>query len=174
MDFGLIAVLASVIMSGIGMAINARQTRKANEAQAEHDQAMAALNHRYREEEAATSFEREASFNQYATDVQKMQEAGLSPALMYGNGMSNTTPQISSVGSSQSAGNVGKTFNASDFFGKLDPSEYASQAIERMNAKTMREKTMSDIKLQNQYRLESISRTLENQRNTAFKKNLER
>lgn len=173
MDFGLIAILASVIMSGIGMAINAHQTRKANEAQAEHDQAMAALNHRYREDEAATSFEREATFNQYSTDVNKMQEAGLNPALMYGGSIGNSTPQISSVGSSQGAGNVGKTINASDFFGKLDPAEYTEQAIQRMNARTMKEKTLSDIALQNQYQLESVSRTLENQRNTAFKKNLE-
>lgn len=42
-----------------------------------------------------------------------------------------------------------------------------------MNARTMAEKTRSDIALQKQYETESISRTLENQRNTAFKKNLE-
>lgn len=169
-----IGALISGLMSILGIGLTARATKKANEAQAAHDQAMAALNSKYREQEAATSFEREATFNQFATDMQKMQAAGLSPALMYGNGMQNTTPQISSVGSSQSAGNVGRSINASDFFGKLDPAEYTEQAIQRMNARTMRDKTSSDIKLQNQYRLESISRTLENQRNTAFKKNLER
>lgn len=167
--FGII----SGILSALGIGINAYQTKKANERQEEHDLAMAALNHRYREEEAASSFEREATFNQFSSDAQKMREAGLSPALMYGQYSGNSTPQVSSVGSSQSAGNVGRTINASDFFGRLDPSEYAEAAIQRMNARTMAEKTRSDVSLQNQYELESISRTLENQRNTAFKKNLE-
>lgn len=170
----IIGIILSAVLGAAGLAINSRQTKKANQAQMEHDQAMAALNHRYREQEAATSFEREATFNQFGSDVQKMQSAGLSPALMYGQSMGSSVPSVSSVGSSQSAGNVGKTFNASDFFGKLDPSEYAEQAIQRMNARTMAEKTRSDIALQGQYQLESLSRTLENQRNTAFKKNLER
>lgn len=167
------ALLVSILSSVIGTIYNARQTKKANEAQQEHDQAMAALNHRYREEEALTSFEREANYNQYEADVNKMEMAGLSPALMYGGSVGNSTPQISSVGSSQSAGNVGRTPNMSDFFGKLDPSEYASQAIERAKARQMERQTQANIDLQNQQVRESISRTLENQRDTAFKKNLE-
>lgn len=173
MEGAAIGIIISAILSAIGYAVNAAQTNKANKAQMEHDQAMAALNHRYREEEAATSFEREATFNQYASDVQKMQEAGLSPALMYGGSVGSSAPSVSSVGSSQSAGNVGRSVNMSDFFGKLDPAEYTEQAIQRMNARTMAEKTRSDISLQKQYELESISRTLENKRETAFKKNLE-
>lgn len=163
------------LLSLAGVGVNAWQTDKANKRQAEHDEAMAALNHRYREEEAASSFEREAAFNQFGSDVQKMQSAGLSPALMYGQmSGASTSPSVSSVGSSQSAGNVGRTFNVSDFLGKLDPAEYGEAMIQRMNARTMQAKTQSDIRLQSQYQLESLSRTLENQRNTAFKKNLER
>jgi len=173
MEGALIGVIVSAILSAIGYGVNAYQTKKANERQIEHDQAMAALNHRYREEEAVSSFEREATFNQFASDTQKMQEAGLSPALMYGGSVGSSAPSVSSVGSSQSAGNVGRSVNMSDFFGKLDPAEYTEQAIQRMNARTMQEKTRSDVSLQNQYELESISRTLENKRNTAFKKSLE-
>lgn len=169
----LIGLILSAVLGATGIGINAYQNKKANERQQEHDLAMAALNHRYREEEAASSFEREATFNQFAADTQKMQEAGLSPALMYGGSVGSSAPSVSSVGSSQSAGNVGRSLNASDFFGRLDPAEYAEQAIQRMNARTMAEKTRSDIALQKQYEAESISRTLENQRNTAFKKSLE-
>ena len=162
------------ILSAIGVGVDAWQTNKANKQQAEHDEAMAALNHRYREEEAATSFEREATFNKFSSDMQKMQSAGLSPALMYGQmSGASTSPSVSSVGSSQSAGNVGRYMNVSDFLGKIDPAEYAEATIQRMNARTMQEKTKSDIELQKQYALESVSRTLENQRNTAFKKSLE-
>lgn len=173
MEGALIGVIVSAILSAIGYGVNAWQTKKANQRQIEHDQAMAALNHKYREEEAATSFEREATFNQFASDTQKMQEAGLSPALMYGGSVGSSAPSVSSVGSSQSAGNVGRSVNMSDFFGKLDPAEYTEQAIQRMNARTMAEKTRSDISLQKQYELESVSRTLENQRDTQFKRNLE-
>lgn len=161
------------LLSLLGVGLNLWQTNKANKQQQEHDEAMAALNHRYREEEASTSFEREATFNQFSSDMQKMQDAGLSPALMYGSYSGNSTPQVSSVGSSQSAGSVNKTTNFSDFLGKLDPAEYAESSIQRMNARTMKEKTASDIELNKQNIAESISRTLENQRNTAFKKNLE-
>lgn len=171
--YAIAALIASVVASVAGTVYNAKQTKKANEAQAEHDQAMAALNHRYREEEAATSFEREASYNQYEADVNKMEMAGLSPALMYGGSVGNSTPQISSVGSSQGSGSVNKTPNMSDFFGKLDPAEYAGQAIERMKARQMEKQTQANVDLQQQQIRESISRTLENQRNTAFKKNLE-
>lgn len=169
----IVGLILSAVLGAAGIGINAYQTKKANQAQREHDEAMAALNHRYREEEAASSFEREATFNQFASDTEKLRTAGLSPALMYGQYSGNSTPQVSSVGSSQSAGNVGRTFNASDFLGKLDPAEYTEQAIQRMNALTMKEKTASDVKLQNQLLLESASKTAENQRNTAFKKRLE-
>lgn len=162
------------ILSLLGIGADLWQTNKANKRQIEHDEAMAALNHRYREEEAVSSFEREATFNQFSSDIQKMQSAGLSPALMYGQmSGASTSPSVSSVGSSQSAGNVGRSVNVSDFLGKLDPAEYAEATIQRMNAQTMAQKTRSDISLQKQYELESISRTMENQRNTAFKKSLE-
>ena len=161
------------VLSLLGVSVDAWQTHKANKEQKEHDKAMAALNHRYREQEAASSFEREATFNQFASDETKMREAGLSPALMYGQYSGNSTPQISSVGSSQGAGNVGRHVSASDFLGKLDPANYMESTIQRMNAQTMRDKTKSDIALQNQLLLESASKTAENQRNTAFKKSLE-
>ena len=92
---------------------------------------MAALNHRYREEEAASSFEREATFNQFAADEEKMRVAGLSPALMYGQYSGNSTPQVSCW--FFSAGNVGEFFR---FSWKLDPAEYTEQTIQRMNALT--------------------------------------
>lgn len=158
-------------MLGIGADIY--NTNKSNKQQREHDEAMAALNHRYREEEAESSFAREVNFNQYEADVQKMQEAGISPSLMYGGSISPAVPSISSVGSSQGAGNVGKKPDISSFLGKLDPLEYGSQTIERMNAQTMKEKTRSDIMRNNQDILESISRQNENMRNTAFKKSVE-
>ena len=161
------------VLSLLGIGVDYTQTKKANERQMEHDKAMAELNHRYREQEALSSFEREATFNQFASDETKMREAGLSPALMYGQYAGNSTPQVSSVGSSQSAGNVGRSISASDFLGKLDPAEYMESTIQRMNAKTMKEKTKSDIALQNQLLLESASKTAENQRNTQFKKSLE-
>lgn len=161
------------VLSLLGIGTNIWQNEKANKAQKEHDMAMAALNHKYREQEAASSFEREATFNQFAADETKMREAGLSPALMYGQYSGNSTPQVSSVGSSQSAGNVGRTLNASDFLGKLDPANYMESTIQRMNAQTMKDKTKSDIALQNQLLLESASKTAENQRNTQFKKSLE-
>lgn len=162
------------ILSALGIGADLIQTNKANKKQMEHDEAMAALNHRYREEEALTSFEREANFNQYESDVKKMTSAGLSPALMYGQmSGASTSPSVSSVGSSQSAGNVGRTASVSNFLGKLDPAEYGEAMIQRFNARTMAKKTESDIALQKQYQLESLSRTLENQRNTSFKKSLE-
>lgn len=160
------------ILSLCGIGVDIWQTNKANKQQEEHDLAMAALNHKYREEEALTSFEREANFNQYSADYNKMLEANISPSLMYG-GIQPSAPSVSSVGSSQSAGNVGRKMNVSDFLGKLDPAEYSSQMIERMNAKTMRERTDMQNKVDSQAILESISRTMENQRNTAFKKSLE-
>ena len=161
------------ILSLAGIGIDAWQTDKANKRQEEHDKAMADLNHRYREEEALTSFEREANFNQYSADYNKMLEANVSPSLMYG-GISSSAPSVSSVGSSQSAGNVGRKMNVSDFLGKLDPGEYASQTIERMNAKTMQERMKAQNALDVQSVRESISRQLENQRNTSFKKRLEK
>ena len=82
-------------------------------------------------------------------------------------------PNISSVGSSQGAGNVGRMADFSKFFGKLIPAEYSGQMIERMNAKTLQERTRSDILKNEQDIRESVSRTIENKRNTAFKKSLE-
>lgn len=162
------------ILSLFGVGVDIWQTNKANKQQMEHDQAMAALNHRYREEEAQTSFEREANFNQFADANAKMIQAGISPSLMYGGtNMASPTPSVSSVGSSQGAGNVGKKFNISDFLGKLDPGEYASQTIERMNAKTMAEKVRSEVLKNNQDVFESLSRQAENERNTAFKRSME-
>ena len=84
------------VLSLLGVGVDAWQTNKANKEQKEHDLAMAALNHRYREQEAQSSFEREATFNQFASDETKMREAGLSPALMYGQYSGNSTPQVSS------------------------------------------------------------------------------
>lgn len=164
---GIGALLSLFVM--IADAINSQNAVKRQE---EHDKAMAELNHRYREEEAVSSLERQANYNQYEIEKDKMLGAGFSPSLMYGN-MQTAVPNISSVGSSQGAGNVTKTPDLSKFFGKFDPAEYSSQAIDRMNAKTMREKTQSDV-LKNQQEIrESVSRTLENQRNTAFKRRLE-
>lgn len=157
-------------MLGIGADI--WNTNRTNKQQQEHDEAMAALNHRYREEEAQTSFERQVNFNQYESDVQKMVNAGISPSLMYGGSVSPAVPSISSVGSSQGAGSMKKP-NISDFLGKLDPLEYGSQTLERMNLENMREKTKSDILKNNQEILESISRTNENKRRTDFEKSLE-
>lgn len=169
----LVGLILSAVLGAAGIGINAYQNKKANQAQKEHDLAMAALNHRYREQEAATSFEREATFNQFAADETKMREAGVNPALMYGQSMATSTPQVSSVGSSQSAGNVGRSLNASDFLGRLDPAEYAEQAIQRMNARTMADKTKSDIQLQNQLRLESAAKTAAHEYDTGLRKRLE-
>ena len=160
------------ILSLLGVGTEIWQTNKANKQQREHDEAMAALNHRYREEEAISSMEREANYNQYEIEKNKMLEAGFSPSLMYGQ-MQTAVPNISSVGSSQGAGNVGRMADFSKFFGKLDPAEYSGQMIERMNAKTLQERTRSDILKNEQDIRESVSRTIENKRNTAFKKSLE-
>lgn len=168
-----IALIGGIIsLLGGGYSIYANE--KANKKQREHDEAMAALNHRYRELEAQTSFEREANFNQFQSDIDKMTQAGLSPALMYGGNVGSAAPSVSSVGSSQSAGNVGRVPDLSSFFGKFDPAEYSEQVIQRMQAKTLEEKTKSDILRNNQDILESISRTAENQRNTAFQRKLEK
>lgn len=161
------------ILSLFGMASDYFQTRKANKMQMEHDEAMAALNHRYREEEAISSQQREVSLNEFQIAKDKMLSAGISPSLMYGGGFSPTSIQSSSVGSSQSAGNVGRTPNISDFLGKLDPLEYTSQTIDRMNAVTMQERTRMQNRRDAQDIRESISRTLENKRKTAFNKKLE-
>lgn len=160
------------ILSLLGVGTNIYQTNKANKEQREHDEAMAALNHRYREEEAISSLERQANYNQYQIESDKMMEAGFSPSLMYGQAQ-QAVPNISSVGSSQGSSNVGRVPDISGFLGKLDPMEYTAQTIDRMNAQTMREKTKSDILKNNQDIRESVSRTIENQRNTAFKKSLE-
>ena len=160
------------ILSLLGIGTNIWQTNKANKEQREHDEAMAALNHRYREEEAISSLERQANYNQYQIESDKMMEAGFSPSLMYGQAQ-QAVPNISSVGSSQGSSNVGRVPDISGFLGKLDPMEYTAQTIDRMNAQTMREKTKSDILKNNQDIRESVSRTIENQRNTAFKRSLE-
>lgn len=160
------------ILSLLGIGTNIYQTNKANKEQREHDEAMAALNHRYREEEAISSLERTANYNQYQIEADKMMQAGFSPSLMYGQAQ-QAVPSVSSVGSSQGASNVGRVPDLNKFFGKLDPLEYSSQTIDRLNAQTMKEKTQSEILKNQQDIRESISRTMENRRNTAFKKSLE-
>lgn len=160
------------LLSILGIGVNWWQTDKANKEQREHDEAMAALNHRYREEEAISSLERQANYNQYQIESDKMMQAGFSPSLMYGQAQ-QAVPSISSVGSSQGASNVGRVPDLNKFFGKLDPLEYSSQTIDRLNAQTMKDKTQSDILKNQQDIRESISRTMENHRNTAFKKSLE-
>lgn len=169
---GIIALIFSILLSGYGIIEDARQTKKAREFQAEHDEAMAALNHRYREEEAISSQEREANYNQYEIEKNKMLSAGFSPSLMYGGSLPATS-SISSVGSSQGSGNVGIKPDFSKFLGKLDPAEYSSQAIDRINALTMKEKTKSDILRNEQEIRESISRENENRRKTDFQRRLE-
>ena len=119
--------LISGILGLLGVGVDVWQTNKANKRQEEHDEAMAALNHRYREEEAISSFNRELGFNQFEDASKKMVQAGLSPSLMYGgSNMATNVPSVSSVGSSQGAGNVGRHVSVSDFLGKLDPFEYSS------------------------------------------------
>lgn len=167
-----IMAIVGVFLSLLNAQREINESHSANIRQMEHDKAMAELNHRYREEEAISSMEREANYNQYEIEKNKMLSAGFSPSLMYGN-MQASVPSISSVGSNQGAGNVSKTPDLSKFFGKLDPAEYSSQAIERMNAQTMKDRTKSDILKNNQDILESISRTNENIRNTAYKKSIE-
>lgn len=168
MDPVTIALLvASIVASLGGTAASIYSSNKAAKRQEEHDRDMALLGQQIEDEQFA---KQNIDFNNWATEKSHMVQAGINPALMYG-GMSPTTGFQQSSGAK--SGNVSMRPDYDALRG-LSPSSWADYHVAEENGKAMRAEAKSAAALNDQKALESIARTVEQERATAQSKRLEK
>lgn len=140
--------------------------RRAQERQIQHDKDMAELELSLNKD----MFDYTSNFNSWANNKGQMIEAGLNTALMYG-GTSPVTGDTSGASASSSDVKVPTDFRSS--FRSLDPAEYLANSIAEKNGRAMRANAESEAALNRQRTLESMAKTLEQQRQTKYNKLLE-
>lgn len=162
----ILAIVAAV--SGIGGTVGSLiSNKKAREAQQEHDREMALLGQTITQE----NFDYQNQFDTIGNTKGQMVKNGYNPALLYG---SMSPVQYSASSGGASANNVGFPTDFSKFSKAVDPYAIMENELAQKNSEVMREKMKAESDYTKQRQLESLARTVEQQRDTRVKNNLEK
>lgn len=105
MDDGMLALAASsmnIAGSAVGSNLNFRNSRRLEQIQFEHNQELMRLQNELNFDQWSRAWQMNNEYNSAAAQVQRLKDAGLNPAMAFGDGMApaNSTPSGTGLGSS--------------------------------------------------------------------------
>lgn len=139
------SVLGGIPIVGdvVGSLVNANATKKANQANMRNSLELARVQNEYN----VQNWRMQNDYNSPASQMKRLQEAGLNPNLVYGNGADNTASSISSPSVHQSdyrPVNYGDTFHSiADSLARY--LQLQKMSLENKNLASQNDKTIAEI-----------------------------